>query len=152
MKQALQNTSKYQISAKSTKGFGSYEHLKFRYMCPLKYRLWCHNYLIIVMSQTFSLLLCRIHQAWYLCQIWWPSKQQQQSYDGGLHDWRFKRSPCQIELSLFWWTDISTCICSLFVAFLLLCHIWIHPRKIRGILTYSNDERPWVIAILFSTE
>ena len=34
-----QNTSKYQISAKSVKGFESYEHLKFRPLHQLKYRL-----------------------------------------------------------------------------------------------------------------
>ena len=36
---APQNTSKYQISVKSVRGFGSYEHLKFRPMHRLKYRL-----------------------------------------------------------------------------------------------------------------
>ena len=52
-KQAPQYTSKYHISAKSVKGFGSYEHLKFRPMHQLKYKLWRHNYIIVVTSQTF---------------------------------------------------------------------------------------------------
>ena len=39
---------------------------------------------------------------------------------------------------------------SLFVAFLLLRHQEIHPRKIRGMLTY--DEQLRVKAILFTTE
>ena len=38
MKQAPQNTSKYQISAISVKGFERYEHLKFRPTRRLKYR------------------------------------------------------------------------------------------------------------------
>ena len=58
LKQAPQNTSKYQISAKSMKGFGSYEHMKFRPMRRLKYKLWSHNYVIVVTSQTFLLPLC----------------------------------------------------------------------------------------------
>ena len=33
----------YQVSTKSVRGFGSYEHLKFRPMHWLKYRLWRHN-------------------------------------------------------------------------------------------------------------
>ena len=48
-----QNTSKYQIWAKSVRRFGSYEHLKFRPMIWLKYRLWRHNDVIVVMSQFF---------------------------------------------------------------------------------------------------
>ena len=45
----------------------------------------------------FLLPLCRIHQAWHLCQISWSSEQQQQRYDGGPscsppHDWRFKKA------------------------------------------------------------
>ena len=36
---APKNTSKYQISVKSVRGFGSYEHQKFRPMCQLKERL-----------------------------------------------------------------------------------------------------------------
>ena len=36
---APQNSSKYQISVKSVKGFGRYEHLKFRPTHWLKYRL-----------------------------------------------------------------------------------------------------------------
>ena len=39
LKQAPQNTSKYQISTKSVKGFGSYEHLKFRPASQLKCKL-----------------------------------------------------------------------------------------------------------------
>ena len=39
------NHPKNLISAKSVKGFGSYEHLKFRPMC--------HIYAIMVTSQTF---------------------------------------------------------------------------------------------------
>ena len=35
------------------KRFGSYEHLKVRPIHRLKYRLWCHNYVIVVISQTF---------------------------------------------------------------------------------------------------
>ena len=69
------NTSKYQISVKSVKGFGTYEHLKFRPKHRLKYRLWRHNYVIVVMSQNFWLILCRIHQASYVCQISWSSEQ-----------------------------------------------------------------------------
>ena len=46
------NHPKNLISAKSVKGFGSYEHLKFRPMC--------HIYAIMVTSQTFLLPLCRI--------------------------------------------------------------------------------------------
>ena len=48
MTKASQNTTKYQISAKSVRGFGSYEHLKFRPTCRLKYRLWRHNVVIVV--------------------------------------------------------------------------------------------------------
>ena len=36
LKKAPQNTSKYQISAKSVRGFGSYKHLKFRPTHQLK--------------------------------------------------------------------------------------------------------------------
>ena len=45
--------TKYQISVKSIKGFESYEHLKFRPTCQLKYRLWRHNDVIVVTSQIF---------------------------------------------------------------------------------------------------
>ena len=83
MKKAPQNTPKYKISAKSVRGFGSYEHLKFRPTCQLKYRLWRHNDIIVMTSQISLLPLCRIHQAWHLCQISWSSEQLQQSYDGG---------------------------------------------------------------------
>ena len=44
---------KYQISEKSIRGFGSYEHLKFRPMRRLKYRLWRHNDVTVVTSQIF---------------------------------------------------------------------------------------------------
>ena len=37
---STQKYSVYQISAKSVKGFGSYEYLKFRPMRPLKYRFY----------------------------------------------------------------------------------------------------------------
>ena len=37
-KTSTPNTSKYQILAISVKGFGSYEHLKFRPTCRLKYK------------------------------------------------------------------------------------------------------------------
>ena len=50
-------------------GLGVYEHLKFRPMRQLKYKI------IVVTSQTFLLPLCRIHQAWHLCQISWSSEQ-----------------------------------------------------------------------------
>ena len=50
---SMPNTSKYQISVKSLKEFGSYKHLKFGLKHWLKYRLWCHTYVIAVMSQTF---------------------------------------------------------------------------------------------------
>ena len=60
---AAQNTSKYQISAKSVIGFESYEHPKFRPMCQLKYRLLHHNDVIVVTLQVSLLPLCRIHQA-----------------------------------------------------------------------------------------
>ena len=63
MKKAPQNTPKYQISAKSVRGFGSYEHLKFRPTRRLKYRLRRHNDVIVVTSQILLLPLCRIHQA-----------------------------------------------------------------------------------------
>ena len=43
LKQAPRNTSKYQISVKSVKGFGSYDHMNFRPMCWLKYRLRRYN-------------------------------------------------------------------------------------------------------------
>ena len=59
MKKAPLNTSKYQISAKSVKGFGGYKHLNFRPTCRLKYT----DHLTVVTSQTFLLPLCRIHQA-----------------------------------------------------------------------------------------
>ena len=65
---------KCQMSVKRVKRFGSYEYRKFRPMHQLKYRLWRHNYVIIATSQTFLLLLCRIHQAWYLCQMLWSSE------------------------------------------------------------------------------
>ena len=42
-----------QMWAKSVKGFLSYEHLKFRLTCQLKYRLWRHNYVIVVTSKLF---------------------------------------------------------------------------------------------------
>ena len=58
-----QNTSKYQMSANWMKRFGRYEHLKFRPIRQIKYRLWRHNYVIVVTSQTFFLPLCRMHQA-----------------------------------------------------------------------------------------
>ena len=63
------NTSKYQISVKSMKGFRSYEYLKFRPSRGLKYRLWRHNYVIVVLSQTF------LHQSWYLCRLSWSLEQ-----------------------------------------------------------------------------
>ena len=69
------------------------------YWNRLKYRLWRHNGVIVMTSHIFLLPLCRIHQAWHLCQISWSSEQQQQSYDAPPHDWRFKKSPCQIGLS-----------------------------------------------------
>ena len=50
---SMPNTSKYQISVKSLEEFGSYKHLKFGLKHWLKYRLWCHTYVIAVMSQTF---------------------------------------------------------------------------------------------------
>ena len=53
MKTAPKNTSTCQISATSVRGFGSYEHLKFRPMGRLKYRLWRHNDVIVVTSQIF---------------------------------------------------------------------------------------------------
>ena len=53
----------------------SYEHLKFRPMHRLKYTLWRHNDVIVVTSKLFLLPSCRIHQAWHLCQILWPSEQ-----------------------------------------------------------------------------
>ena len=53
LKKAPQNTPKYQISLKSARGFGSYEHLKFRLMRRLKYSLWRHNDVIVVTSQLF---------------------------------------------------------------------------------------------------
>ena len=62
MKKTLQNTSTYKISAKSVRGFGSYEHLKFRPMRRLKYRLSRHNDVIVVTSQILLLPLCRIRQ------------------------------------------------------------------------------------------
>ena len=49
------------------RGFGRYEHPKFRPTHRLKYRLWRHNYVMVMMSQTFLLPLCRIHRALYLC-------------------------------------------------------------------------------------
>ena len=39
LKQAPHNTPKYQISVKSVKGFGCFEHQKFRPIHWLKYRL-----------------------------------------------------------------------------------------------------------------
>ena len=39
VKLASKNTSQYQISDESVKGFGSYANLKFRPKRPLKYRL-----------------------------------------------------------------------------------------------------------------
>ena len=57
-------------------GFGSSEHLKFRPMHRLKYKLWRHNDVIVVTSQIFLLPLCRIHQAWHLCQISWSSEHE----------------------------------------------------------------------------
>ena len=41
------------MSAKSVRGFGNYEHLKFRPMDRLKYRLLRHNDVIVVTSQIF---------------------------------------------------------------------------------------------------
>ena len=39
------------------------------FCCWLKYRLWCHNYVIVVTSQTFLTSMCRTRQAWYLCKF-----------------------------------------------------------------------------------
>ena len=124
-------------------------------MRQLKYRLWRHNYIIILTSQTFHYHCVEYSKLHRSAKFHDHRSNNNKVMMGDLHvphDWRFKRSPCQIGLSLYWWTDISTCIWSLFVAFLPLCHIRIYPRKIWGILTYSNDEWPRVIAILFSTE
>ena len=52
-KESTSKYPKYQISAKSVRGFGSYEHLKFRPTCWLKYRLLRHNDVIVLASQTF---------------------------------------------------------------------------------------------------
>ena len=41
------------MSVKSVKRFGSYEHLKFRPVHQLKYRLWCHNYVIVLTFTNF---------------------------------------------------------------------------------------------------
>ena len=41
------------MSVKRVKRFGSYEYSKFRPMHQLKYRLWRHNYVIVVTSRPF---------------------------------------------------------------------------------------------------
>ena len=61
------NKTKFQL--KSVREFRSYEHLKFRPTCRLKYKLWRHNYVIVVTSQNFLLPMCRIHQAWYCAKF-----------------------------------------------------------------------------------
>ena len=47
------STTEYQISAKSVKGFGSYEYLKFMPTHRPKYRLCRHNNIAIVTSKFF---------------------------------------------------------------------------------------------------
>ena len=75
----LKNHPKIPLNTKfqrnQSQGLRSYEHLKFRHTRLLKYRLWRHNDVIVVTSQTFLLPLCRIHQSWHLYQISWLSEQ-----------------------------------------------------------------------------
>ena len=70
-------------------------------MHQLKYRLWRHNDVKVVTLQIFLLPLCRTHQAWQLpnfmiigsitTKLWWGPPWPP-------HNWRFKKSPCQIGL------------------------------------------------------
>ena len=79
------------------KGFGSHKHLKFRPIHWLKYRLWRHNYVIVVTSETFLLQLCRIDQAWYLCQFSWSLGNNNKVMMGA--PWlTVQKSLCQIRL------------------------------------------------------
>ena len=71
-------------------------------------------------------------------KLWWGTSCP--------HDWQFKKSTCQIELSLYWWTDICLiCIWSPFVVFLSLRHIWIHPKKYKGykLIRMMNGDESW---------
>ena len=65
-------------------------------MCRLKYRLWRHNYVIVVTLQTFC-CHCVEYIKFHTCVKFHDDwKKQQQSYDGG-HDDGSKK-PCQIGL------------------------------------------------------
>ena len=97
-KQAPQYTSKYRISAKSVKGFESYEHLKFRPMHQLKYKLWRHNYVIVVTSQTFC-----DHCVEYIKLDTCAKFHDHQSNNNKVPlspNWWLKKSPCQIGLKM----------------------------------------------------
>ena len=83
------------MSVKSVKRFGSCEHLKLRLLHWLKYRLWRHNYVIVVTSQTFVTIV------WNTSSLISVSNSMiiraiTQSYDGGPHappppSWWFKK-------------------------------------------------------------
>ena len=78
MKQAPQNTSNYQIPVKSVKGFGSYEHLYFRPMLPLRYRLWRHNCcqkqpVFVALSDFADVLLTFLWNCGILCETVWTN-------------------------------------------------------------------------------
>ena len=100
----LQNFPKCKISAKSVTGFGSYEYLKFRPMYHLKYRLWRHNYVIVVTPQMFC-YHCVEYVNFDICAKFHnhQSCNNKKWWGGALmlppHDWRFKKSPCQIGLN-----------------------------------------------------
>ena len=99
MKQAPQNTSKYQISVKSVKGFGSYEHLEFRPMHWLKYMLWRHNYVIVVASHAFC-YHCVEYIKFVSCAKFHDNRSKNNKVMAP-HNWQFKKSPCQIGLILY---------------------------------------------------
>ena len=82
--------------------WSQYEHLKFRPMHQLKYRLWRHNDVIVVMSRNFC-----YHCVEYIKLDTCAKFHDHQSNNnkvmiGGAlmppHNWRFKKSPYQIGL------------------------------------------------------
>ena len=69
MKQAPQNSSKYQISAKSVKGFGSCEHLNFRPTNLARIQVMTSSLRNSSDVPNFWLPLCKIQKALRRCQI-----------------------------------------------------------------------------------
>ena len=84
-------TSKYQIWAKSVRGFESYKHLNFRPMRRLKYRLWGHNHVIVVTSPIFCyhcVEYIKLDTCALTTKLWWGGGASCPSP----HIWRFKKA------------------------------------------------------------